>query len=110
MEFFVVYIQEAHPTDGWQLGINEEEKVLYAQPTTDDEREHAAHACSLGLDLKIPTLIDDMENSTDLAYSALPDRLYFVGVDGTIVYKSAQGPMGFRPEELDAAITSYLAS
>ncbi len=104
----MVYIQEAHPTDGWQLGINEDENVLYAQPTTDDERDHAAHECSLGLDLKIPTLIDDMENSTDLAYAALPDRLYFIGVDGNIVYKSGQGPFGFRPEELDAAISGYL--
>ena len=104
----MVYIQEAHPTDGWQLGINEEEDVLYAQPTNDDEREHAAHACSLGLDLKMPTLIDDMENSTDLAYAALPDRLYLVGVDGTIVFRGEQGPFGFRPEELDAAISGYL--
>ena len=22
VEFFVVYIQEAHPTDGWQVDIN----------------------------------------------------------------------------------------
>lgn len=108
IEFFVVYIQEAHPTDGWQVAINEHEDVQFAQPKTDIEREHVAHACSMDLDLKIPTLIDDMENSTDRAYSALPDRLYFIGVDGDIVYKGGPGPMGFRPEELDAAISGYL--
>ncbi len=51
-----------------------------------------------------------MDNTTDLAYSALPDRLYLVGTDGRIAYKSAPGPMGFRPDELEAAITEYLAS
>ena len=56
----------------------------------------------------MPTLIDDMENSTDLAYSALPDRLYLVGADGKIAYKSERGPMGFRPDDFEAAITAYL--
>ena len=75
-----------------------------------DERVDVAEACSLGLDLKIPTVIDDMENSTDLAYSALPDRLYLIGVDGSIVYRSGPGPMGFKPEELETAIAGYLGS
>ena len=110
VEFLVVYIQEAHPTDGWQMQINVDEEVLFAQPKTAGEREHVAEACSLHLDLKIPTLIDDMDNSTDLAYSALPDRLYLVGTDGRIVYRSAPGPMGFRPDQLEAAIIEYLAS
>jgi len=103
----VVYIQEAHPSDGWQLQINEDEGVLHAQPVLFEERVHVAEACSLGLDLKIPTVIDDMENSTDLAYSALPDRLYLIGEDGKIVYRSGPGPLGFKPDELEAAIASH---
>ncbi len=73
-----------------------------------------AEACALRLDLPITmqrrTLIDDMDNSTDLAYSALPDRLYLVGKDGRIAYRSGPGPMGFRPDQLEAAIIEYLAS
>ncbi len=110
IEFFVVYIQEAHPSDGWQMQINVDEEVVFEQPTTDDEREHLAEACATGLDLNMPTVIDDMENSTDIAYSALPDRLYLVGKDGRIAYKSARGPMGFRPDQFEAAITDYLAA
>ncbi len=83
---------------------------MFAQPTSADEREHVAEACALHLDLKIPTLIDDMDNSTDLAYSALPDRLYLVGKDGRIAYKSARGPMGFRPDQFEEAITDFLAA
>ncbi len=110
VEFLVVYIQEAHPADGWQLQINEDEGVLYAQPVSLDERVHVAEACALHLDLEISTVIDDMENSTDLAYSALPDRLYLIGTDGAIVYRSGPGPVGFKPDELEAAIVSYFGS
>ncbi|MCH8949644.1 MAG: deiodinase [Chloroflexi bacterium] len=110
VEFLVVYIQEAHPSDGWQMQINVDEDVVYAQPKSFDEREHVAEACSLELKLDIPTLVDDMEDSTDLAYSALPDRLYLIGIDGRIAYRSERGPMGFRPEELEAAIKDYLGA
>jgi hypothetical protein len=71
-----VYIREAHPTDEWQVESNESEGILFAQPTTLDARSDIAQVCSLKLDLPIPTLIDDMENSTDRKYYALPDRLY----------------------------------
>ena len=90
--------------------MNVDEGVVFAQPTTDEERGHVAKACSLQLDLSIPTLIDDMDNSTDRAYAALPDRLYLVGKDGRIAYRSGPGPMGLRPGELEAAITDYLTS
>ncbi len=92
------------------MQINVDEDVVYAQPKSFDQREHVAAACSLELKLEIPTQIDDMEDCTDLAYSALPDRLYLVGADGRIAYKSGRGPMGFRPDELEAAISEYLAS
>ncbi len=92
------------------MQINVDEDVVFAQPKSADERVHVAEACALHLDLSIPTLMDDMDNSADRAYAALPDRLYLVGKDGNIAYKSGRGPMGFRPDELEAAITDYLAS
>ena len=90
------------------MQINVDEEVVFAQPKSFDDREHIAEACSLRLDLDIPTLIDDMDNSTDLAYAALPDRLYLVAKDGRIAYKSERGPMGFRPDDFEAAMKDYL--
>ena len=110
MAFFVVYIREAHPTDGWQVESNERDSVLYKQPTTLAERTEIANTCAQRLDLSIPTLIDDMENSTDLKYYALPDRLYLVGRDGRIAYRGAPGPFGFVAAEFGQAIEHYLAS
>jgi hypothetical protein len=102
--FFVVYIQEAHTPDGWQMPINEQEGVVYEQPKTAAEREAVAEACVLHLNLSIPTLIDEMTNTVDRAYAALPDRLYLIDAEGRVAYRSGPGPMGFRPQELEAAI------
>lgn len=110
MEFFIVYIQEAHPSDGWQLPQNLDDDVVYAQPESDTQREEVASTCSLVLDLSIPTLLDDMDNSTDEAYAALPDRLYLIGRDGRIAFKGGPGPFGFRTKEFEAAIDEYLSS
>jgi type I thyroxine 5'-deiodinase len=90
------------------MQINIDEGVVYDQPTSADEREHVAGACVRHLDLAIPMVIDDMENNTDLAYAALPDRLYVIGRDGRIAYKSGPGPFGFRSDEFEAAIIAYL--
>jgi len=58
MEFFVVYVQEAHPTDGWQVDSNVEDSVLYRQHQSIDEREEAAQSCTIGLHISIPTLVE----------------------------------------------------
>ena len=63
----------------------------------------------LRLELSIPTLIDDLVNSTDEKYYALPDRLYLVGRDGRIAYRGGPGPFGFVAAELEQAVERYLA-
>ena len=108
VEFFVVYIREAHPIDEWQVESNETEKILFAQPTTLAARSEIAQVCSLKLELPIPTLVDDMENSTDRKYYALPDRLYLIGSDGRVAYRGGPGPFGFVAADLETAIEDYL--
>jgi hypothetical protein len=110
VEFFVIYIREAHPTDEWQVESNESEKILFEQPKTLDARSEIAQVCSLKLELSIPTLVDDMENSTDRKYYALPDRLYLVGRDGRVAYRGGPGPFGFVASELERAIEEYLGT
>ena len=106
---FVVYIQEAHASDGWALTMNADAGIVVAQPHSHQERKEVANVCMLRLSLSIPALLDDIGNSTDQAYSALPDRLYLIGRDGGVVYRSDPGPWGFRVEELEAAMAALLA-
>lgn len=70
-----------------------------------EERVSVAQVCIGHLQLAMPMLLDDMRNSTDLAYAALPERLYVVGTDGTVVYKSAPGPFGFDVGGWEQAIS-----
>lgn len=96
----MVYIREAHPSDGWQMESNRKEQIEYAQPQTLTERTEVATACALGLKLAMPTLIDTMENVAETTYQAWPERLFVLSTDGHIAYQGGKGPFHFDPEEL----------
>jgi hypothetical protein len=68
-----------------------------------------AGKCAAALGLQIPVYVDDMKNSVATAYDAMPDRLFFIGVDGKIAYRGARGPRGFKPEELAKKLAEQLA-
>ena len=106
--FVVVYIREAHPEDGWVLKGNRRAEVRVTDPATDEERERAAAACANRLDIKLPVVIDRMNNAVASAYGGWPDRLYLVDRDGRIAFQGGEGPFGFRPAELEAAIRAEL--
>jgi hypothetical protein len=107
--FFIVYIREAHPEDGWVLSANREEEIALADPTSLDERAAAAEACVLRLRTRIPVLLDDVDDEVALAYGGWPDRLYLIGRDGRIAFQGEEGPFGFEPAGLAAAIDAELA-
>jgi type I thyroxine 5'-deiodinase len=102
--FYVVYIQEAHPTDAWQLQSNIKDNVLVATTRTDAERLAVAGSCVKNLGIEFPALVDGSDDAVEVAYTGWPDRLYAVGTDGRIAYKSGPGPFGFDTDELGAAL------
>ncbi len=104
MAFYVVYIEEAHPSDAWQMAINVKEKVILARARSFDERAVAAGSCVQDLGIAFPGVIDDLDNSTEAAYTAWPDRIYLIDRQGRIAYKSPAGPFGFKPEELQSRL------
>ena len=106
--FFIVYIREAHPEDGWVLADNRREGIVLADPTSLDERADAAEACALRLRTRIPILLDDVDDGVAAAYGGWPDRLYLIGRDGRVAFQGEEGPFGFKPEELAAAIETEL--
>jgi hypothetical protein len=107
--FFIVYIREAHPEDGWVLQANREEEIALADPVSLDERAAAASACAARVRTRIPTLLDDVDDAVASAYGGWPDRLYLVGRDGRVAFQGGRGPDGFVPAELAHAIETELA-
>lgn len=109
VEFFVVYVQEAHPTDGWQTDSNVEEGILFRQHRSYAEREEAAQSCSIGLQIGLPVLIEEMDNAIDEAYGAAPERLCLVDVDGKVAYHGGAGPHFFNLDQWEHAIEACAA-
>jgi Iodothyronine deiodinase len=102
--FYVVYIQEAHPIDAWQVKDNLEDDVLVASTMTKDDRLKTAGMCIRNLGIELPALVDEPDNRAERAYTGWPDRLYVIDREGRIDYKSAAGPFGFKPSEVEAAL------
>ena len=108
--FFVVYIREAHPSDLWQMGVNVRENIVYQSPQNTEERVDLANICVKNLGIEIPAVVDNFDNSTDVAYSGWPDRLYVIDRDGRIAYKSAPGPFGFKPAEMERVLVDLIGA
>ena len=104
VQFYCVYIQEAHPTDGRQTAQNLIDKVLYEQPKSIEEREELAQVCVLRLDTKMPMLLDNMSNEVDRLYAALPDRLYLLDEHGVVIFRTVVGSPGFDVDAWHTAI------
>ena len=56
--------------------------------------------CCSELDLTIPTLVDDMDNTVASAFSAMPDRLFILGGNGKVAFCGDRGPRGFKVGEM----------
>lgn len=104
VRFLMIYIREAHPTDGWDVGS----QYRTHDPVTMEERRTAASDCEAALRYGIKTYVDEMHDPTMTAYVAWPERLYLVDVEGEIAYAGGPGPWGFSPAELQEAIEKML--
>ncbi len=77
-------------------------------PTTFAQRCAVEGTCATRLALRIPAVIDDLENSTEEAYTAWPDRLYVIDRSGHVAYKSKPGPYGFKPAEMEVVLKQLI--
>jgi type I thyroxine 5'-deiodinase len=106
--FYIVYIQEAHAADVWQMSSNVKQNVVFTLPKSLDERAQVADSCVRNLHIDIPALLDDFGNSTEIAYTGWPDRLYVIDREGRVAFKSKPGPFGFHPEDMEGALKKAL--
>jgi len=104
VEFFVVYVQEAHPIDGWQTDSNVKAGILYRQHQSFNERDEVAATCTLDLHIEVPVLVEEMDNNVDEAYGAAPERLYLIDADGKVAYHGGAGPHFFDLDEWEEAL------
>ena len=108
--FFLIYIREAHPSDGWQTPQNLYDEVIYTAPGNDDERAVIASECQIKQDIRLPMLLDGIDNAIEDHYVAAPIRLFVVDRYGVVSFNGAPGPRGFDAEAWRVAIEDQLSS
>ena len=92
------------------MDSNIAEGVEYAQPQTLEVRRQVARSCAEGLDLSLPTLLDDMSNTADRIFQGWPERIYALSPEGRVVYQGGKGPFGFDPEDLATVVEGLIAA
>jgi len=113
VQFIFVYLREAHPAEegkrGGQPALGGGGFGAVPQPKTEEERHKVAAECVKGLKLSMPTVVDDMKDSTRTAYATGADRLYLIDKAGKVAFRSEPpGPMGFKSEKMEEAIKALL--
>ena len=86
------------------MSSNVSEGVVFRNPRSDEERVRVADSCVRNLGIRMPALIDGIDNKVEQSYTGWPDRLYLIDRAGRVVFKSKPGPFGFEPGGLEAAI------
>jgi len=108
VEFLLVYIREAHPTDGLRVPRNVQGGIQISSAKDFGQKEEYASSCVRNLGIKFTTVVDNMDAQVELNYMGWPDRLYLIGKDGRIAWKGDPGPHGFQPRQLESAIVKTL--
>jgi len=100
----LLYVIDAHP-DGdlcpytgtdWLTKDNEEAGVRFRQPLTQDDRNSMARDYRERLGLKVPVLVDNMDNAAWIALGRSPNTAVLINTDGRVSHSQ----VWFRPEDL----------
>jgi len=104
VDFIVIYIEEAHATDGWALPDNTHQ--ISSHRNIEDRLAAAAKLSSFTLPANMTVVADSMSDDLNQAYGALPERLYVVH-NGLVVLEGGPGPFKCSPDELDDWLRKY---
>ena len=101
-DFITVYIEEAHPSDGWSFDGGPQ----FAFAKSEEDRLSAAMFMQEKLKSRSPLVCDTLSNESNLAYAAIPERLYIV-YNNRIVYCGGIGPFDYNPGEVESFLFNF---
>ncbi|CAJ0932228.1 unnamed protein product [Ranitomeya imitator] len=101
-DFLLVYIEEAHPSDGW---VSTDASYQIPKHQSLQDRLTAAQLMLQGVP-GCRVVVDTMSNASNAAYGAYFERLYIV-LDGKVVYQGGRGPDGYKISELRTWLDQY---
>lgn len=95
VDFAIIYVEEAHPADGW---IVKHQRLLPVQNNISDRIDAASELQSMCP--IIPMYVDPFDNKICKAFAAYPERLYVVQ-DNVVRYQGKMGPFGYSVNEVE---------
>jgi hypothetical protein len=90
------------------MDSNVEQKFVFKQPKSFDQRKELAKILVDRLKYRMPLAVDAIDNRTETAFAAWPERIYILGEGGKILYKGKVGPFGFKPDEAEGALAKLV--
>ncbi|MEP6538259.1 MAG: tetratricopeptide repeat protein [Bryobacteraceae bacterium] len=106
--FLLVYIREAHTGDTWQSTINQRQGIDWQPAKNGAEMQAHASLCVRKLKMNFPAVVDSVAGGVESKYAAWPSRLYVVGKDGRVLYKTRLSELDFHPAEVESAIRAAI--
>ena len=91
VHFYLIYIREAHPTDGVAMQGNQ---FVVKSPKTIEQRRDIARDFARRINVSIPILVDTHDDNVERTYSCWPNRMYILDAKGKIADKGMAGPGG----------------
>ena len=94
VNFLLVYVIEAHPAksispyrgDEWTMMYSEDKQGKpVKQPQTYEERIKLASKCIKDAAIRVPVVVDKMDNSIWKKYGPAPNLAYLIGMDKKVV-------------------------
>lgn len=89
-----VYIEEAHPRDGWYLP-HAQHPAHWRQPRSTAERLAIARAFVADFAFPCPFAVDPIDGGANKLFDAWPERLVVID-DGVVIYRSGEGPFHYN--------------
>jgi Spy/CpxP family protein refolding chaperone len=101
---FLVYTKESNPVGGWEVDRNKQDNIAITQPADEPARRAMARQAISTLHLTMPTLVDDMKDTTLTAYGTFPNGAVVINRDGTIAGRQKWAEASVLKRMIDDAV------
>jgi thyroxine 5-deiodinase len=110
IDFIIIYIREAHASDGWKFDGNNYSFIRHHRDTRDrlNAVKVMTEMANISQDQRVSIYCDTMDNITNNLFRAWPERLYVLH-DQKILYRGGEGPDGYSIPSVDLVLKKHVA-
>ena len=96
-DFYWIYVREPHATESHAPAKH----IRITQPATILRRKSVAAQCARSVELKIPLLVDGLDDEASKAFGASFGRVYLLDRDARVLFRSEIAPLGLKLKALE---------